>query len=165
MFLTSVATVPALVRGAAAAEAWVTFADMSFTAKDGSTTVATGVADDPRHGWYQLAGRHYSTADFTVRDAKSDGRSAFADVVTDIDYYYCMPFAGGKCIPQIRTKTVAIKSSERTSSRWSGSVSATWAPEPYTAVRSQFSICIDIRFAPDKCDRESRKSSASVYNG
>lgn len=162
--LSLVAVSPLAVLGATSAHAWVTFPGSSFTVKEGSTTVASGSTTGVKHGWYEFAGRHYSSANFNVRDRKTtDGHSAFGDVVTSIDYLYCRPFFGGHCVSEVRSKTAGATTGTRTTSSWSGTLSATWEPQPFLGVYSKYSVCIDKRLAPDKCQRVTRYSSYGNY--
>jgi len=150
---------------ATTAYAWVHFGNANLTAKDGSTVVASGTAGDMRVGWYQLAGRNYSSANYSFTDrAPGNGRNAYAEVLAYHEYVYWLPMPGGGSTPKIGTSYAASGFSSRVSSSWSGTVSSTWAPAAYIGVGAIFRICEDAPLWPDNCGAVNKYVSAQNYS-
>ena len=154
-----------LALGTVSAHAAVSFPAMTLTAKQGGSAVASARVTNASHGWVPLNAKHHSSGKFALRDEKSsDGHKAYADIITSISYNYCMPFFGGKCTPQVRSKQVAAASSARTGTSSTPTVIAMWAPESYLSVTTAYAACIDRRLATDVCHRVAKTSTAKQYN-
>lgn len=150
---------------ASASHAWVYYGNTTLTAYSGSSVAASGTAVNMRAGWYQLAGKNYSSTEFSFTDRlPSNGRNAYGETLAYHKYLYYQPMPGGGQLPKVGTKYATSGFSSRVSGSWTGSVSSTWSPEPYTGVGSIFRICEDVRWAPDNCGTVSKYTPASSYS-